>query len=279
MAKQFRMTCIFCGSNTNPMSQEHIWPAWMGRILEPTPGSLHTSSTDLFDGQSFVSFARRGRLHKPKSNMYDQRINWVCRPCNNGWMSGLQTKAKPIVERYLKNEWPLLSVEEQASLASWLSMTTAVIDFADVETSAMSADQRFELLKSSKPPEQSIIWIGQVEGLKWKNGFNHFSLPAAKLTVGNDPFLEVRQPGELPSQSTTVVAGSLLATVFTARIPTLVLAERLADTHSMQRIWPPRGKRLIEAKKIHDDESANEVSKMLLPEWMAKRARPAWVTL
>ena len=56
------------------------------------------------------------------------KIKAVCRPCNNGWMSKLETDSKPLIGRLIE-DFPLsLHTSQQTLLARWTLKTAMVLD-------------------------------------------------------------------------------------------------------------------------------------------------------
>lgn len=77
-------TCIFCGARAS--SKEDVWPLWLMDLLgTPGLGTIH---------------AERGNLapYTWKTLGPGPTVKFVCRPCNNAWMSSLENLVKPIVE-------------------------------------------------------------------------------------------------------------------------------------------------------------------------------------
>src|SRR5690349_5445572 len=84
-------TCVFCGGS--PVTKEHVWPDWARRKLA-----------------SSESFPHYRRLERQGQDPVDKRwlapahtmtVSAVCRPCNNGWMSELEARAKELLEPVL----------------------------------------------------------------------------------------------------------------------------------------------------------------------------------
>src|SRR5258708_15403363 len=83
-------SCIFCGGRAN--SKEDAWPLWLMRRLGETGAGT-------VEGQ-------RGK-QSPKSWRTGQArltVRFVCATCNNGWMSQIENRVKPILERLLRDE-------------------------------------------------------------------------------------------------------------------------------------------------------------------------------
>jgi hypothetical protein len=84
-----------------------VWPAWLLAALSGDERShvLHASTVNPFrqwEGAPAALTVRR-----------------VCRACNNGWMSELETLAQPIVTPLVFGESMTLDIEQQISVATW----------------------------------------------------------------------------------------------------------------------------------------------------------------
>ncbi|UXS33872.1 hypothetical protein FY152_17020 [Agrobacterium tumefaciens] len=271
-----RGTCIFCGKSNNRLSKEHIWPKWLqNHIPDPGPSRHTVSQGFIIDGQ-IVNVMDKGQLYRP-GTIISQRLRVVCLPCNNGWMSRLQNQNKPIIEEFIKGQWPKLDLLRQRDLVRWCLMLATMMDFAHPLTSAIPAEQRLAQ-STGVIPEQTIVWIGKIAGEKWRIGFNHFGFDPHTIAFTAKDAENVLKNGLYMAQTTTFVVGSLLAVVYTSTKPRTVAAAHLGNAHSLAIAWPT-GTTINEPKRIHNDESANAASQILLPPEQRQIVRPAWVTL
>lgn len=101
------------------LSLEHITSAWMN---------------ELFLGEN-----KHTRAHKGKKTQWTTTdgVNWkarvVCKECNNGWMSDLESKhAKPVLTPLITGEVLGIPITQQEarSIALWIFKTAVIIDEA-----------------------------------------------------------------------------------------------------------------------------------------------------
>lgn len=83
--------CIFCGEG--PISREHIWAEWMRGYL---PTGEQSQSLLRTDKDSNTTTLNPGQLTQ-KGDARSRKLKVVCKACNSGWMSGIQTITKPIL--------------------------------------------------------------------------------------------------------------------------------------------------------------------------------------
>lgn len=125
MAKQ--MTCPFCGRR-GLRSNEHVWAQW----LHATPGAkalllnahgerierVHTTMRMSTQGKYEAVVEQSGAYAKWLPNV----TVFVCRECNSGWMSGLESDVKAILEPFILNGQPItLGTGELERLTTWVT--------------------------------------------------------------------------------------------------------------------------------------------------------------
>src|ERR1700677_4836142 len=115
--------CAFC-PHTAKLSAEHIVSAWMDELFV---GPVKTKITDT-----------AGFVREWKSSELDWKAKVVCGPCNNTWMSEIESKhAKPVMTPLIKGDsaFPIGSSEAH-SLALFAFKTAVVLDHAHRRDSA-----------------------------------------------------------------------------------------------------------------------------------------------
>jgi hypothetical protein len=115
--------CIFCGRPG--LTREHVWADWLKKYI-PKNEINHTSfSATLHPTRS--DFRRK----KVAGDLRSRRLRVVCRSCNNGWMSRLQERAKPLLLPLIKGESTAFTYDEQELLAAWITMSIMVAEQFD----------------------------------------------------------------------------------------------------------------------------------------------------
>jgi hypothetical protein len=159
--------CIFCGS-AEKLSREHVWADWLREFL-PRPGTRNFHWTSHFGRPPAPA-----KLHRA-GDAHSQRLQVVCGRCNSGWMSQLQTDARPILAPLVMDNWTALSTDESLILARWATMTTMVIEYADPTTAMIPQRHRDLFMIDREPIPDWHIWIGRHDpGADHPAFFNHF---------------------------------------------------------------------------------------------------------
>jgi hypothetical protein len=146
-------SCVFC--EATPLSAEHIWPEWLGEFFKSRGAK-----------QWRYSHGGRHRI----SGGWDLTVKRVCGPCNFGWMSQIEGRAKEPLTKLLTAATARepLSIEEQEVLSTWAYKTALVLNFL-----FRSPSSQFEVLppslyknffKSKGPPCSARVWASTYGG-------------------------------------------------------------------------------------------------------------------
>jgi hypothetical protein len=73
------------------MSKEHVWPDWLDPYLPKGEVNHERMCQTVYRTHSVRA------VKKQSGSSQSGRVRVVCRACNNGWMSVLQSDAKPIL--------------------------------------------------------------------------------------------------------------------------------------------------------------------------------------
>ena len=89
-------------------------------------------------------------------------VNRVCRSCNNGWMSALETLSRPVLEPLIEGlALDALDRHAQRVLALWAAKTAAVADLTQVRPGLSDVDRR--MLTHGRIPGHVRVWYSACE--------------------------------------------------------------------------------------------------------------------
>ncbi|MCW2768435.1 MAG: hypothetical protein JWO11_4394 [Nocardioides sp.] len=157
---------MFCGG-PGPMTKEHAWPQWLGRAAEVEP--LQHSLTSGFSrtADDALSELPNQAVHK-QGSVLTSRIREVCAACNNGWMSRLEVRVRPLLERLWAPAYPLgsswFNTSELTLLSSWATKTAWVRERVADRTNTADSDVRQAFAQSLLPPELTAVWVARHQG-------------------------------------------------------------------------------------------------------------------
>jgi hypothetical protein len=110
--------CLFCDTIGGASSNEHVIPQWLLTHLSLPGGDM------MFQG---IADSETGILSQPPRvhSSFGFVQGRICAECNNGWMSRLETAAKPVLVPLIEQHRSLESLTplEAACLAKWAVKT------------------------------------------------------------------------------------------------------------------------------------------------------------
>lgn len=141
-------SCIFCGGPAS--SKEDAWPLWVLRCLDADgPGQMNAERGD--------NPTRTWRLVRA-----GLKVRFVCTVCNNGWMSELENRAKPVVEMLLSDSPVTVDSDAQKVLSVWATKNAMVFEALRLKPVwAFTAQERGRLRESSELPARTTVWIAK----------------------------------------------------------------------------------------------------------------------
>jgi hypothetical protein len=148
--------CVFCSVALQPShlqlsgsrTKEHVYARWYRDHVVHDRIKLFT-----VDGQEPPV------LHQ-KEHLNNFINNSVCKECNNGWMSNLETSVDPIVDKLTSGtDIKALSTEEVETLARWTAKTAIVLGYIlPVSIIVPEFIRRSLLPDSDKPPQMRFFY-------------------------------------------------------------------------------------------------------------------------
>jgi hypothetical protein len=216
-------TCIFCGAT--PLTREHLWPDWLRRQVQIREGFTHRIEQES-DG---VETRDRTFTTPP----FNQVVKAVCAGCNGGWMSGLESTAKPILQQLIYAKGAVLSVEDQRTLASWAFLKACVFDRLHPEEPAIPAEHLSRLFTYRQAPATGVaIWLGTYEA----HDIGHYAYQALRIGHADLP-----EPDSPNIYIVTITIGALIVQVAASLVPGLSVDDLdLPSELHVLKIWPSR---------------------------------------
>jgi len=234
MALDTAKRCIFCdGASGTSLSKEHVFPAWLRRVFPRSPTDTHTHGT-----VSWIDLAQGGlapvtNQRQRQGQASTRKVRVVCEQCNNGWLSAMEVRTKPLLLGLMQGERIELGPEEYLLLATWAAKTIMTAEFIDGSRIAIPPQARHALMQCLCPPPQGWwIWIAGYAGTEWITGIYHF------VTRLNRSEADLKTPDTLNLQSTTIGLGHLVIHAISTSIPDLSFALGNPGASDLKAIWP-----------------------------------------
>lgn len=216
--------CIFCGKSAG--SREHIWPQWLLARRDFGPFRL-----------------KRAGAKEVILNKVELTTKSVCGNCNNGWMSELEQKVKPILEQMFDGKPVDLNREQQHLIAVWITKIAFLWDSTkgrNVENTFYQLSEGIALATQYQIPQFTAVWIGQIDEM-------HRAVDGADYTLDETP----KRIGG--GSSITLTNEHFVAQIVSLRLdetptgPTVLgLEPKPGDWNEMLiQIWPPTDQDIV----------------------------------
>lgn len=181
--------CLFC--DNVPNSKEHIFPKWVLAKLPEQP---------LY---GFVGPHKEVTIHK------QWLVGTVCRDCNSGWMSDLETTASPLLGPLIHGNPKHFDKHAQSIIAAWSTKMAMLMDSITVAPHRPLFYQRGEgisLRDSLSIPARTFVWFGRylAIGLSAESSGCYYNVPGRIELFGG--FVCTLLIGQLTIQSLTIRA-------------------------------------------------------------------------
>jgi hypothetical protein len=227
-----RKKCVFCGNDAGKISGEHIWSAWIGRLFTST-----AYTWTYVDPQT-------GEAQVRDFKTIDFTINDVCKPCNEGWLSRLEARAKLAFSEMIQKPVEFSLLPSGAVLLAAFAFKSAIIATCMNKSreAFFTPAARLRFKNSLEIPPGVQMWLARFSGGAASSG----------LFIGN--VLGANAPKDnhlhgLELYSFTYVAGRLVLQVLAPKWenilkrgrPLPMLVPSGAWDSVSTRFWPNQG--------------------------------------
>lgn len=205
-------SCLFCSEH--PSTKEDAWPTW---LVKRFPVSTNARM-----------FMERAGVELPDWPVTRPRLalKWLCAACNNGWMSRLEAKAKPIIESLLEDTSTSIDPAPQVTLATWAVKTAMVLEaFYPDRAWFFSAEERAAMRLHHRIPSRTSVWLAKC--------VNQRDIYSAGVDLGTG-----HGPEDVRGFAVTMAFGSIAFQVMTARIPARVPSHVAVTYGVSNHPWP-----------------------------------------
>ena len=111
------------------MSSEHVLPDWLRQIFPRSPADLHTQGATKWVPTN-LGWLRPVTLRQKKhGHASTRRVRVVCAKCNSGWLSILEQRTKPLLERLIRGDLVILGSRQKSLIATWTAKTAMTAEF------------------------------------------------------------------------------------------------------------------------------------------------------
>lgn len=138
------------------MSKEHLWSSW---LKDHISSEIHTSYFDHLYTSTGKSIPQKSRSSKRQGDLITKKVRVVCKKCNNGWMSKLEERVKPILIPLLTADSSSVQKEDLSTLIEWIVMKILVSEHDEGGTQVTPVNERHEFYKNRTIPNFFRLYI------------------------------------------------------------------------------------------------------------------------
>jgi hypothetical protein len=166
-----------------------------------------------------------------------RKVRFVCKPCNNRWLSQIETATKPILIPLITGTPHSVSPSHQELLATWVAKTVMAAEFVHPQHIAIPQNQRTFLMNHRGPPERWFVAIGDYHGTTWRN----VSIFHQIVRLNPAPVDPTELSGGRDTQVTSIGIGRLFIQAASTTYGSLEFGFEDETISDMRPIWPARG--------------------------------------
>ena len=146
--------CLFCSATK--LSREHIFPDWIVEMF-PKGDNYYTSTYTDTDGKQ--------RICKTRSSIQETEYLVCKKPCNNEWMSRVETRAIPDLKPLIEDSRNAESLADVPAIAAWMTLRAMVFDGRNPQR-YFHQDERetFRLSDGKTVPTNTHAWMAVYAG-------------------------------------------------------------------------------------------------------------------
>lgn len=260
-------TCIYCNSKAK-MTSEHIFGDWLKKHLNSRSiGTTHFTSfrlRDLLTGETVNSSMAKGRLNRPGAP-HAHQLKLVCRKCNETWMNGIQNAARPYLLDLIKGIWPAFTPQGIQDVATWATMVTTSIEFADAKTNTSDESERSLFMTQGHPGQNWRVCVGLCNTASDPGSFWH---RASSIGLEESPEI-IAQENKV--QTTIFPLGRCFFHTLRGPANAIPDAADYAAELGIRQFWPlPNGS--LPAPNVFTDAGLNRVATLF---WVKNGITPA----
>ncbi|MGH7023503.1 MAG: hypothetical protein ACREEB_07925 [Caulobacteraceae bacterium] len=163
-------------------------------------------------------------------------IKGVCKRCNNGWMSGMESAAKPHLEPLLLGRRTTLGATAIEALAHWVVLKIMVHESIEPRECVFTREDTLRFAQDRYVPEGVYVWLFKTKELEPRAYCSR-----AFMNVSNVIGM-LREKANV--QTTVFVVGRLVIFFYCDRSKAQIAITEPSQFRA-KRLWPPRGPHVL----------------------------------
>ncbi|SHO55403.1 hypothetical protein [Vibrio quintilis] len=242
--------CIFCGQSG--LTKEHFWPDWFGKQLGKNEAAKYIDGS--IQATPKLDDAEK-KINTRSGCVATKKFRVVCATCNNGWMSALEEKVKPILQNAITPCDMKLDRQQLQLFSMWVTMKTMLAEHTKQKTNSTPKEDLRRFCKKQTIPEYFKIYIAKHD----TNDICAYSRTSVRLGTVATAESHIGKI-ENNTQATSFLVGQLFIYVFSCTEPSLNILGNF-KLNRLKRIKPYETKQLcFKSLKNLDQQSIQNVT-------------------
>jgi hypothetical protein len=142
---QNKRRCSFCGEK-RVLTLEHVLPDWLAGVF-PRKGNV----TNEFIGDE---------IKKWESKTFQHKVRMACAQCNNGWMSELESRVKPLFKKLIALDQTTIESDDQGTLSLWVQKTILMLNQATPGGIKVTEDLYRDIYFNKTASKKALVNLG-----------------------------------------------------------------------------------------------------------------------
>lgn len=216
---------------------------------------MHTEKTKLVSN----------KFKERPGHVTTKKIRAVCIPCNNGWMSIVESAAQPIAGPMILGNAITLTPPMQTILAQWLTLKIMLGEqnqrHQEIKEIVIPQDDRDEFRRSRTIPSYICIWIARYVALTWRHAYLRH---AALIGIGGSKTVIPPNTRGKNIQTTALGIGELFTYAIACTTDGIDFREFIRVGRAFTQLWPLTGDDISWPPPVAiDDRGANGAANVL----------------
>lgn len=139
--------CIVCGGK--PLTREHLWPKWFSRLTLRRHNRHEHHQSRWVQMGSLSTVRNRVRSRTGDASSVAPKV--VCKPCNSGWMSQVESAARPALSSMIRGDQCLVSPADRHAIRRWAALKMLIGEQRDEPNHRVFDGNEIEALRLDRP--------------------------------------------------------------------------------------------------------------------------------
>jgi len=143
--------CVFCGDDANRLTDEHVFGDWISKFFIDELGVQLDGMSEIVDV--------KGNVKRYPQVPFQQKVKIVCKKCNEGWMSRLESSVISDLKVMMSGKPKMLRHNLKRRLAFWCAKTALVLDHMHPQNMIVPESHFRELYEQQSALRSQVVLV------------------------------------------------------------------------------------------------------------------------